>query len=169
MHFLQAEIEKMQEDRNNEEEEETEDNEYDIPIEEETTTEKDIEDFLKSVKSSALKDIAKNTDSRIPSIVDLRERIIMLNRDQRKIFDDIGERMILPLNSKEQFCVYIAGAAGAGKSFLLQLVIDAVKYLTMQSGDEIEKPKILVMAPTANAASIVNGTRPEVSEVDPQK
>ena len=46
---------------------------------------------------------------------------------------------------------------GTGKSFLLKLCIDAVKILQMKSGDEVEKPKVLTMAPTANAAMIVGG------------
>ena len=47
--------------------------------------------------------------------------------------------------------------AGCGKSFLLKLLIDAVKYLEMESGDELERPRVLTMAPTANAASIIGG------------
>ena len=39
----------------------------------------------------------------------------------------------------------------------MKLLIDASRYLQMSSGDEIEKPKVLVMAPTANAASIIKG------------
>ena len=39
----------------------------------------------------------------------------------------------------------------------MRLLIDAVRYLEMTSGDELDKPRVLVMAPTANAASIIRG------------
>ena len=40
---------------------------------------------------------------------------------------------------------------------MLNLIIDALKYLEKSSGDELKKPKVLVVAPTATAAAIVKG------------
>ena len=123
----------------------------------ETTSEKDIDKFLKSVKASAKREIKTNSDVQIPSVVSLREKIILLNVGQRKIYDDICERLMDINGGCGQFCLYIDGPAGAGKSFLLKLLIDSMRYLLMESGDEIEMPKVLIMAPTANAATIIQG------------
>ena len=71
--------------------------------------------------------------------------------------DDIVERLSSLDKEEKPFYLYIAGEAGTGKSYLLRLLIDAVKYLKMESGDEFNKPKVIIIAPTANAAYIVNG------------
>ena len=79
--------------------------------EDETTSEKDVEDFVKTMKAVAINKAKKENDD-IPSIMNLRERIILLNTNQRIIFDDLCERMIAPANSYSQFCLYISGEAG---------------------------------------------------------
>ena len=69
------------------------------------------------MKAAARKDVKSNSDSTIPTIMDLREKIILLNQNQRMIFDDITERIFSLNADAEQFCVYIAGAAGTGVFF----------------------------------------------------
>ena len=58
----------------------------------------------------------------------------------------------------DPFYLYIGGEAGTGKSFLLKLMIDAVKQLGKRSGHELEKPVGITIAPTGVAAYLVNGT-----------
>ena len=53
--------------------------------------------------------------------------------------------------------LFLAGNAGTGKSFLVQLLIEAVKVIKIKAGDDLKKPPVIVMAPTANAAFIVGG------------
>ena len=53
--------------------------------------------------------------------------------------------------------VLITGNAGTGKSFLVRQMVEAVKFLNLKSGNELQKPSALVMAPTANAAFIIGG------------
>ena len=53
--------------------------------------------------------------------------------------------------------LYLAGNAGTGKSFLTNVMIEAVKSMKIKAGDELNKPPVIVMAPTANAAHIVCG------------
>lgn len=154
---MMEEIEKIQEQRDTEEASDIEQEEYERDDEFETTSEKDIANFIGSMKSLAKKDVTNNSDIKIPKINELREKIVMLNHDQRKIFDDIAERLFALNSDSDQFCIYIAGSAGTGKSFLLRLIIDAARYLLMSSGDVVEKPSCLIMAPTANAASIIGG------------
>ena len=155
---LIEEIEAINEERDEEEEEDNLiDDDFEAGEYDETTSEREIQQFISEIKSSAKKDIRSNSDNTIPDINDIVEKIILLNHDQRTIFDDVCERISSNEVSKEQFCLYIAGFAGTGKTFLLRLLIDAVRYLEMQSGDEIEKCKVLVMAPTANSAMLING------------
>ena len=157
---LIREIEKQQPDENSEKDEEdvSNDNEMDPEcfVDGETTSEKELADFVASMKSLASKEVEKNSDNSIPSIEAIREAIIQLNHKQRLLFDDITERIVAGEQSN-QFCVYLAGEAGTGKSTMLNTLINGVKYLQMQSGDELEKPKILIMAPTACAANIIKG------------
>ena len=50
-----------------------------------------------------------------------------------------------------------SGNAGTGKSFLVKLLIEAVKLIKIKSGDDLKKPPVIVMAPTANASFIIGG------------
>ena len=132
-----------------------EDAEY---IDEETTTREEIADFEKHVKRQAQVVLNKYnegndtlSEERYLSLVE------KLNQQQRKLFDDFVER-INSGNDEDPFYLYIGGEAGTGKSFLLNLMIDAVKQFGKQSGRELEKPVCLTMAPTGVAAYLVNGS-----------
>ena len=65
--------------------------------------------------------------------------------------------MVSPDMEEKPVHLFIAGNAGTGKSHLVNVMIEAVKLLKIKAGDELRKPPILVMAPTANAASIIGG------------
>ena len=60
------------------------------------------------------------------------------------------------MNEKPVF-LFLSGNAGTGKSFLVRLLIEAVKLIKIKAGDELRKPPVIVMAPTANAAFIIGG------------
>ena len=88
--FLQ-EVEKLQEDRDDNDEE---NEEQPIEIDDldellETTSEKDIENFVKSMKNAAKKVLEKNKETDMPSRESLREKAMLLNPQQRQLFDDI--------------------------------------------------------------------------------
>ena len=53
--------------------------------------------------------------------------------------------------------LFLAGNAGTGKSFLVKVIIEAVKFIKIKAGDDLRKPPVVVMAHTANAAFIVQG------------
>ncbi|NRA06503.1 MAG: AAA family ATPase, partial [Nitrosopumilus sp.] len=89
--------------------------------------------------------------------VELRKNISSLNSQQRQIFDDIMERVIASDSEENPFYCYIAGEAGTGKSHLLKLLIYAIRQLKVKSGQELDKPSVIVMAPTANAAFLIKG------------
>ena len=53
--------------------------------------------------------------------------------------------------------LFISGNAGTGKSYLVRLLIEAVKLTKIKAGDDLQKPPVIVMAPTATAAYIIGG------------
>ena len=124
----------------------------------ETTDPQNIEDFNKWARCQASKELSsmKNlTDVSDP--IKLRSSISSLNEQQRKLFDDFTERMVSSNVSDPPVFLYLAGNAGTGKSFLTNVLIEAVKSMKIKAGDELKKPPVIVMAPTANAAHIIGG------------
>ena len=123
---------------------------------EETTAPEEIDSFEKWAKSQAKGALQKHKElTTLVRIDSLREMIMKLNEQQRRIFDDFCERLIT--DDDQPVYLYIAGEAGTGKSYLLKIMIEIVKHLKLKSGDELNKPAAIVMAPTANAAYIING------------
>lgn len=109
-------------------------------------------------KQKALQSLPKDdTNENYLSHIELRKYITSLNKEQRQVFDDIMERVIDGDIEKKPFYLYIAGEAGTGKSHLLKLLIYAIRHLKMKSGQELDKPSVIVMAPTANAAFLIKG------------
>ena len=86
------------------------------------------------------------------------DMINSLNGQQQKIFNDFCERIESYDVEDDPFYLYIAGEAGTGKSFLLRLMIEFVKRLPKQSGQELNKPVHITVAPTGVAAYLVNGS-----------
>ena len=93
----------------------------------------------------------------VVDLTDLRTKISSLNQQQRRLFDDFTERCISTDVDEQPVYLFIAGNAGTGKSFLVQLLIEAVKLIKIKSGDDLKKPPVIVMAPTANAAFLIGG------------
>ena len=83
--------------------------------------------------------------------------ISSLNDQQRRLFDDFTERCISTDVNEKPVYLFISGNAGTGKSFLVKLLVEAVKIIKIKAGDELQKPPVIVMAPTANAAFIIAG------------
>ena len=147
---IQTESEGKSQNQNNE------DCESDNFCEEETTTQEELENFEKWAKDQAKKSLMKHKEwTNIMQIEDIRELIMKLNDQQRKFLDDFCERLIHDDGSK--FYLYLAGEAGTGKSFLLRIMIEVLKYLKLTPGDDLRKPPAIIIAPTANAACIING------------
>ena len=88
---------------------------------------------------------------------ELRKNISSLNGQQRKLFDDFTERMVSSNLNEKPVYLFLAGNAGTGKSFLVNILIEAVKLIKIKAGDQLKKPPVIVMAPTANAAFIIGG------------
>ena len=93
----------------------------------------------------------------VSDIEELRKNISLLNEQQRRFFDDFTERFASHDVNERPVYVFLAGNAGTGKSFLLKILIEAVKFIKIKGGDELQKPPVLVTAPTATAAFIIGG------------
>ena len=94
-------------------------------------------------KSKASKDLAalnNFTDMCHPD--SLRSKISSLNQQQRRIFDDITERLSSTDENEPPFYLFLTGNAGTGKSFLLRVLIDAVKHIKISPGDDLKKPPL---------------------------
>ena len=135
-----------------------EDKEEDTFEDLETTDPKDIDNFNKLAKDQASKDLStlKNlTDLCDPNT--LRPNISSLNQQQRRLFNDFTERMVSSDVNERPVYLFLAGNAGTGKSFLVNILIEAIKHIKIKAGDQLKKPPVIVMAPTANAAYIIGG------------
>ena len=132
--------------------------EEDIEQEIETTSLEDIEQFNKYAKAQATKDLSRFKDLiSVCNIEELRLNISSLNFQQRRIFDDLLERCSSNDCNERPVYIFIAGNAGTGKSYLVKTMIEAIKYVKLKPGCELNKPPLIVMAPTASAAFIIGG------------
>ena len=114
----------------------------------ETTTEEEMKDFNSYVKATARNQIQKHNEGRVRMNDDTYlQNISSLNTEQRKMFDDFVER-IKDQEDNKPFYLYIGGEAGTGKSFLLKLMIEAVNRLPHYSGQALDKPFSITIAPT---------------------
>ena len=137
---------------------ELEEEEVDTFEEMETTTGPEIDEFNKWARNQASQDLSalKNLTN-LSSPNALRSNISSLNVQQRKLFDDFTERIISSDLNERPVYLFLAGNAGTGKSFLVNILIEAVKHIKIKAGKDLEKPPVIVMAPTANAAYIIGG------------
>ena len=124
----------------------------------ETTSSLQIENFNNWARAQASKDLSEfKSLTSVCDLIDLKSRIISLNYQQRLLFDDIVERMASMDTEEKPFYLLLSGNAGTGKSYLLRLLIDAVKVVKLKSGDDLTKPPLNTLAPTENAAFIIGG------------
>ena len=143
-------------DRNDDYDDEMEDEDRFLDIE--TTTAEEMKDFNKYVQTQAQNQINKYNEGKVRMNDDTYlSNIASLNSQQRKMFDDFVER-ITDQTEFKPFYLYIGGEAGTGKSFLLKLMIEATNRLPHYSGQSLDKPFSITVAPTGVAAYIVNGS-----------
>ena len=97
------------------------------------------------------------------SYQELKKQVNSLNNEQRKVFDDFNNRIVA---DKDPFYLYISGDAATGKSYLLTSLIQGAKYIYRKSGDLLSQPNVLIMAPSACAAYIVEGQTIQIHHHD---
>ena len=99
--------------------------------------------------------LPRDDTSALVDIEELRKLIIQLNQEQRRVFDEVCERVNHESFDEKPFYNFLAGEAGVGKSYLVKVLIEAIKYLKIRAGLELDKPLVLTMAPTAVAAWLI--------------
>ena len=109
--------------------------------EEETVTNKEFQNMLKT------KTYNGDKTYRMQDRKNLNNKINTLNKEQRKIFDEM-----LDIREDKQTFLYLYGKAGTGKTYLLNTIIPALEFKSLKSGIDLNKPLVLVMSPTAAAA-----------------
>ena len=99
------------------------DNEEEIFEDEETTAPEEIKDFNDWARKQASKELSKFKDFvDVCNIVELRSRISSLNEQQRRLFDDLIERMVSTDIDEPTFYLFITGNAGTGKYHLVRVI-----------------------------------------------
>ena len=106
-------------------------------------------------KNKAKGTLPRDDTSALVDIEELRKLIIQLNQEQRRVFDEVCERVNHESFDESPFYNFLAGEAGVGKSFLVKVLILAVKYLKIKAGLDLRKSLVVIMAPTAVAAWLI--------------
>ena len=106
-------------------------------------------------RSQAVASLPKDYDA--TSMLELRKGITSLNVKQRMIFDEMCERVVCDDSEAKGSQVYLAGEAGVGKSKVIKTLVPAIKNLAAKSGQDLDKPSVLVLAPSATAAFLIDG------------
>ena len=85
--------------------------------------------------------------------------MIKLTRSNQTVQIKSNFNIQIPLKhvSQLKYLAYSKYMRFLGKSHLLRIMIDAVKHLKLNPGEDLRKPPIVVTAPTANAAFVVGG------------
>ena len=124
---------------------------------EETTEAWQIEEHQREYdRSQAMASLPKDYDA--TSMLELRKGITSLNTQQRIIFDELCERCVYDDSEAKGSQVYLAGEAGTGKSHVINTLVPAIKHLSAKSGQDLDKrPSVLVLAPSATAAFLIDG------------
>ena len=137
------------------EDDDNEDNEENEFITEETTDIRDLKQFEKEIRNQAKRSVSNYcASSPMMTFDEYNSQICSLNPEQQRIFYDFCER-ILDTTSTDPFHLYIAGEAGTGKSYLMRLMIEFVNRLPRRSGQELDKPVSITVAPTGVSAYLI--------------
>ncbi len=113
-----------------EEEEKDKEEEEGESLEEETTSSGELRDFVKNKGKNVYKD---DPNFRLQDKIELNKKINTLNRQQRKIFDEM-----MDTSEEKQFFLYLYGKAGTGKTYLLNTLIAALEFKSLKSGVDLK-------------------------------
>ena len=98
---------------------------------------------------------------------ELNAMIRSLNHKQRTIFNivhnwakqNVKSRSALSRQNLEPLYIFLTGNAGCGKSFLMKVLYQSLTKTLSYGNVSVDKPKVLLMAPTGVAAVNIDGTR----------
>ena len=97
---------------------------------------------------------------------EINAHIRTLNSKQKEIFDVVlnwGKRHVQNLKSKNPILldpihIFLTGGAGVGKSHLVKCIYNCLSKLLAYKSEELEKPRIIKLAPTGIAAINISAT-----------
>lgn len=89
-----------------------------------------------------------------------------LNKNQRSVFDVVlnwGKRFIQNIKCKvpiplQPIRIFLTGGGGVGKSHLIKCIYNCLSKLLAYKSDELDKPRVIKLAPTGIAAINIDGT-----------
>ena len=122
----------------------------------ETTDISNIEKYIEEAQATAIRTLNSSKPLQKMSDDEYLEKIASLNPEQRRIFDDLVERLN-DVDNPDPFYLYIGGEAGTGKSYLLRMLMEAARKMPKMSGQQLDKPQSLTLAPTGVAAYNIHG------------
>ena len=106
--------------------------------------------------------------NKLPAILDniINENIRSLNMKQREVFnfidkwsrDYIKSFRCKVIKKVKSFNIFITGGAGVGKFHLIKVIVLSLNKVLGYKGSNVDKPRILLLAPTGVAAININGT-----------
>ena len=93
---------------------------------------------------------------------EMRRDVRNLSDEQRVVFDSIitycKEKVMTrkrPVSDLEPPRFIVHGGGGVGKSYLINVVSKWAEFFLRQRGDDPLHPKVLLMAPTGKAATLI--------------
>lgn len=99
------------------------------------------------------------------SDVELSSCLRSLNQKQREIFDVVltwGKQFIQNSNIEsvniEPLQIFLSGSGGVGKSHLIKCIYNSLSKILMYKKEDLEKPRVIKLAPTGIASINIQGT-----------
>ena len=92
---------------------------------------------------------------------ELNNLVRTLNKKQRQIFDAIlqwGKKVIRSEEKFEPLYIFLTGGGGVGKSHLINCVYNFLAKVLLYKQKDIEKPRVIKLAPTGIASINIQGT-----------
>ena len=107
-----------------------------------------------------------NTTPTLMPDCELNAMISSLNHKQRTLFNTVHScaiqyvksRSALSRQNLEPLYIFLTGNAGCGKSFLMKVLYQSLTKTLSYGNMSVDKPKVLLMAPTGVAAINIDGT-----------
>ena len=128
----------------------------------------DLSEDENDISASEEQTYAPFTQSRhdLQSDEQINAHIRSLNSKQREIFDVVlnwGKRYVQNSKTKhtellEPIRIFLTGGAGVGKSHLIKCIYNCLSKVLAYKSEELEKPRIIKLAPTGIAAINIEGT-----------
>ena len=111
---------------------------------------------------SALPDSYKYNSIEVPSKEEIHSMVRNLGEEQRLVLDDIVDHCKQVVRARKNITEYprptkllVIGGAGVGKSLTIKVVAVTAEEILRQTGSHPHKPRVLILAPTGKAATII--------------